>query len=425
MIIDQEFKSLIPPLSDEEYKQLEENILKDGVRDSVTYWDNNGDHILIDGHNRWEIAKKHNLPINERRMTFPDREAVIQWIILNQFGRRNLSAYDRSILALKLKSVIAERAREKMINAPQKKVEREKEIKEIFKKFPYDTAVNLAADKRKQFADEDRRNSQRNEKYIYFARFDKDKLKIGSSINPQSRIEQLSVSCPGIELAEIVLFGTGAEKHENAIKKKFARYQIGNECYQCPDEILKQMIAYTRKEAARKDNTDYQLAHAAGVSHDTIHKVETILEKGTPKMQELCQKGEMSVNAAYSMIKGAERETRQKREAAELREAEKRHKELAEQKAEGVVSINAVRQDKADSVLIFNDFKEDIRLMGNKVLTLGGQLSRDEIKDVLRCGSMWDLRELEQTLSNYASIITRTRRAIEEVYHEKQSGGAI
>ena len=301
MIIDQEFKDLIPPLSADEFKQLEENILRDGIRDSVTYWDNNGDHILIDGHNRWEIAQKHNLPINERRMTFPDREAVIQWIILNQFGRRNLSAYDRSILALKLKPVIAEKAREQLA----------------------------------------------------------------------SHTDQ------------------GYQKSDKAV------------------------------------HTNKELAHVAGVSHDTIHKVETILEKGTPKMQELCQKGEMSVNAAYSMIKGSERETRQKREAAELREAEKRHKELAEQKAEGVVSIDAVRQDKADSVLIFNDFKEDIRLMGNKVLTLGGQLSRDEIKDVLRCGSMWDLRELEQTLSNYASIITRTRRAIEEVYHEKQSNGAI
>lgn len=46
-------------------------------------------------------------------MEFPNREAVIEWIILNQFGRRNLSAYDRSILALKLKPMIAEKAKEK------------------------------------------------------------------------------------------------------------------------------------------------------------------------------------------------------------------------------------------------------------------------------------------------------------------------
>ena len=39
---------------------------------------------------------------------------MIRWIILNQFGRRNLSKYDRSILALKLKPMIAEQAKEKM-----------------------------------------------------------------------------------------------------------------------------------------------------------------------------------------------------------------------------------------------------------------------------------------------------------------------
>lgn len=304
MIIDQEFKDLIPPLSADEFKQLEENILRDGIRDSVIYWDNNGDHILIDGHNRWAIAQKHNLPINEHRMTFNSRDEVIQWIILNQFGRRNISAYDRGVLALKLKPVIAEKAKENLI--------------------------------------------------------------------------------AGAEMTN-----TGLQKSVKAV------------------------------------NTQQELANIAKVSHDTIHKVETILEKGTPKMQELCQKGEMSVNAAYSMIKGAERETRQKREAAELREAKQRHRDLEEQKAEGLVSIDAFKQDQADTELIFKEFKEDIYQIGNKLAPLGGQLARDEIKDKLKGGSKWDLRELEEKLRNYASTITQIRRAIEEVYHEKQSGGAI
>ena len=37
--IDQEFKSLIPPLTDDEYKRLEENIKADGCRDSLVTWD--------------------------------------------------------------------------------------------------------------------------------------------------------------------------------------------------------------------------------------------------------------------------------------------------------------------------------------------------------------------------------------------------
>ena len=109
--IDQEFKSLIPPPTADEYNQLEQNIINDGIRDPLVTW--NG--VLIDGHNRYEIAQKHNLEFRTVEKSFDDRNEAIKWIILNQFGRRNLSAYHRSILALKLKPVIAAKAKENML----------------------------------------------------------------------------------------------------------------------------------------------------------------------------------------------------------------------------------------------------------------------------------------------------------------------
>ena len=42
------------------------------------------------------------------------RDKVLEWIILNQFGRRNLSAYERSILALRLKPIYEEKAKVNM-----------------------------------------------------------------------------------------------------------------------------------------------------------------------------------------------------------------------------------------------------------------------------------------------------------------------
>lgn len=111
--IDKEFESLIPPLSEEEFQQLEENCLRDGIRDALIVWEQDGNDILIDGHNRFRIVGKHpTIQFNIKRMQFANRNEAIRWIILNQFGRRNLSAYDRSILALKLKPVIAEKAKE-------------------------------------------------------------------------------------------------------------------------------------------------------------------------------------------------------------------------------------------------------------------------------------------------------------------------
>ena len=108
IIIDLEFKDLIPPLAPEEYSGLEENILAEGCRDALVLW---GD-VLVDGHNRYEICKKHDLPFKTVQAEFGSRNEAVEWIIRNQFGRRNLSAYDRSRLALRLKPVIAEKAKE-------------------------------------------------------------------------------------------------------------------------------------------------------------------------------------------------------------------------------------------------------------------------------------------------------------------------
>lgn len=107
--IDSEFQSLIPALSAEEYGQLEENILHDGIRDALIVWDG----ILLDGHNRYKIAQKHGLTFETQEMNFDSRADAERWVILNQFGRRNLSAYDRSILALRLKPIIAAQAKER------------------------------------------------------------------------------------------------------------------------------------------------------------------------------------------------------------------------------------------------------------------------------------------------------------------------
>ena len=107
--IDTEFRTLIPPLTAEEFSQLEANCLENGIQDSLKTWSG----ILVDGHNRYEIAEKHGLSYKTDEMEFESRDDVKLWIIKNQLGRRNLSAYVRSVLALKLKPVIAEKAKER------------------------------------------------------------------------------------------------------------------------------------------------------------------------------------------------------------------------------------------------------------------------------------------------------------------------
>ena len=87
--IDPEFQNQIPPLTDDEHKQLEENILKEGKLISpLIVWNN----ILVDGHNRYAILQKHpEIYFSTMPLPFESREEVLAWICKNQLGRRNLT----------------------------------------------------------------------------------------------------------------------------------------------------------------------------------------------------------------------------------------------------------------------------------------------------------------------------------------------
>ena len=107
LLIDNEFRNLIPKLTSEEYEQLETSIKEDKCRDSIITW--NG--TIIDGHNRYDICTKNSIDFHTISKDFKDRNEVKLWIIDNQIGRRNLTKYDRSVLALKKKDIIAANAK--------------------------------------------------------------------------------------------------------------------------------------------------------------------------------------------------------------------------------------------------------------------------------------------------------------------------
>lgn len=227
--VNPKFESLIPRLTDDEFKQLEENVLRDGITEPLVVW--NG--MLIDGHNRYKLAKKHGLDFKTRDVAFDSESDAEIWIIKNQFGRRNLSKYDRSILALRLKPVIAERAKE-------------------------------------------------NER----------------------------------------LGGKGSQKSVN-----------------------------------HKTDTQKEIAKLAGVSHDTIHRVETIEASGNDKVREKLRNGEISINEAYIAVTPKKKPIQQ-----EVREARERHEEYQNAKNDSgtVVSFQEAKKDSDDVEIMGRGFYLEI-----------------------------------------------------------------
>lgn len=92
--IDPEFQSLIPPLTLDERKILEESIIAEGCREAICIWHG----MILDGHNRYEICTRHGISFRVCTIPINTREEAIAWICDNQLGRRNITEETRKYL---------------------------------------------------------------------------------------------------------------------------------------------------------------------------------------------------------------------------------------------------------------------------------------------------------------------------------------
>lgn len=256
IFVNKELRDLIPPLSEEEFEQLEKNVVAEGIRDPLVVWKQpDGHDMLIDGHNRFFISTHHaGIPFKTVNMDFADVDEAKRWIILNQFGRRNLSAYDRSVLALKLKPIIAEKAKE----------------------------------------------------------------------NQANHTEQ------------------GYQKSDKPI------------------------------------TTAKELAKVAGVSHDTIHKVETIQNSGDQKLINDVRSGETTINRAYQAIKGTEIKTKSPAQIKKehLESAQKQHEQFQQSK---VVSMDDIAKDRQNRRTLAREQYQNLISIGKPIEEVSIKITAGEI----------------------------------------------
>ena len=106
VVVNEELKAYIDPLTSEEYEALERSLLAEGCRDALVLW---GD-VLVDGHNRYGICQKHGLPFQTVQNTrFQSMEDVHLWMIDQHLGRRSVSDFQRGVLALRKREIMAAR----------------------------------------------------------------------------------------------------------------------------------------------------------------------------------------------------------------------------------------------------------------------------------------------------------------------------
>ena len=261
-----------------------------GCRDKIVTW--NG--FIIDGHNRFELCTKNEIKFETLSMDyeFEDEEEVKQWIIKNQFARRNISVYQRSALALKLKESIAEKAKENQsIAGGDKKSENAKSL-----------LTTLTE-----------------------AKTDKERSLLQKSAK---RIKEDTEQQP-----------SKADNNENTVLSTLSKRS---------DEETKAI--------EEPINTREEIAKIAGVSEGTIHKVETIENEAPPVIKDAAKENHISVNKAYNItkqIKNLQEDEKQDKAAellnkqydAKAKEIDKQ-KKIADKIADALFGILTVTIDK-------------------------------------------------------------------------------
>lgn len=284
--IDKEFESLIPPLSPEEYAQLEENCVKDGIRDPLVVWESPDGDILVDGHNRWKISAKHaGIRFNVVKMHFENRDTAKEWILKNQLGRRNLPSYVRAQLALRLKPIIAEKA----------------------------------------------------EKNLHLSD------------------------------------GKGCQKSDKV----------------------------------NPVDTKRELATIAGVSHDTIHKVEVVEKHGTPEIKAKARSGEISTNEAYRQTTNIMRPIKKD---DIVKQAEEEHADFIQKKTEAVVSLRDAAVDAENKRILALELSKRTSKAFNAIQNI--TLFNDDLKGIISALTAEEKHDVKKTIDTCISCLSILREMI-------------
>ena len=112
IVVNEELKAYIEPMTPEEYEALERSLLAEGCRDALVLWG----EILVDGHHRYAICRKHGLPFQTvQHPHFQSMDDVRLWMIDQHLGRRSLSVFQRGELALRKRDILTARRAQALV----------------------------------------------------------------------------------------------------------------------------------------------------------------------------------------------------------------------------------------------------------------------------------------------------------------------
>ena len=109
--IDPKLAALFKPLEKEQLDELEEKLKAKYDGTPLYVW--KGD-IIVDGHNRYSICRKHNIDYTIGTLAYKTKEEVMRWMLDIQLGRRNLTPIQKIAATEKYRPIYEKQARENL-----------------------------------------------------------------------------------------------------------------------------------------------------------------------------------------------------------------------------------------------------------------------------------------------------------------------
>lgn len=95
LVVDKALEDLLPSPLAEQLTQLEASLLADGCLNPIVVWDQGVKYVIVDGHQRYRICKKHGISHSFKRLEFTDKTAAKIWMYEHQDARRNYTDEQR------------------------------------------------------------------------------------------------------------------------------------------------------------------------------------------------------------------------------------------------------------------------------------------------------------------------------------------
>lgn len=291
IIIDEEFKKLIPPLNEDEYTGLERSLLEEGCRDALVLWNN----TIIDGHNRHEICTKHDIEYTTITKEFEDRDDAKKWILENQFGRRNISASQKAVLGLELEKILSKEAEARMLSGLEDVELHVDDPEELVLQGSEDGYYQDALLKQHTVTKEN--NIDFNSKLVYFIQAENGgDVKIGSSSKVDERLKQLQIASP--EKLKVTNIIPGGVEKEKELHKEFKSIKKEGEWFKPTQKLCELAKAKPNRKLQSVD----QAGNHIGVSGKYIQMAKFI-EKEHPEVLEEVLKGDVSLKKVYRELR--------------------------------------------------------------------------------------------------------------------------